>query len=109
MKKILNILLLVTLVLSMLAPMTSVGLHKMVSTLFLVLCIIHSIKHKSNMKWSRIGLLSVTILAFISGFLALIFDHNTIFSSIHTVISIIIACFISIHIFVFRSILFSKK
>lgn len=42
-KKILNILLLLTFILTLMVPITGIMVHKLVSALFLILCIIHTV------------------------------------------------------------------
>ena len=60
MKKVLNIALLITFIVSSLAPLTGVPIHKMASSLFLLLCIIHTIAYRRKLGAKR--WLMVTIL-----------------------------------------------
>lgn len=102
MKKLLNYLLLVTFVLTNLVPLTGVKVHKVVSVLFLLLCIVHTAVYWKKLSGKRIALLSVVVLAFASGVLGMIFYQYPIVIALHKAISIVSVFFLAIHIFVFR-------
>lgn len=103
MKKGINRLLLITFVVTMLAPITGLFIHKMASGLFLLLCLVHTILYRKKMFLRRIGVLLLTILSFLTGAFALIFHHITIFAALHVVLSVFLACFLAVHIFVFKN------
>ena len=99
--KILNILLLITFVLTIMAPLTGIMIHKMVSVLFLLLSLIHTIIYRKKMNWKRFLVLGVIVLAFVSGILGMFFDYIPMVSAFHTAISIASVFFLAIHIFVY--------
>ena len=102
MKKVLNILLLISFVLTNLVPLTGVTVHKAASALFLLLCIVHTIVYRKKCSGKRIGLLTAIVLAFLSGLFGMIFDQIPVILKLHTIISICCVFFLAIHIFVFQ-------
>ena len=100
--KILNILLLITFVITNMAPLTGIAVHKMVSVLFLLLSLIHTIIYRKKMNWKRYMVLGVIVVAFLSGIFGMVFDHIPMVSAFHTAISIVSVFFLAIHIFVYH-------
>ena len=108
MKKTLNFLLLITFVLTIMVPLTGVHLHKLASTLFLVLCLVHTILYRKRLNGKRYLLLGLILLAFLSGLFGMILDHIPLILVLHRCISIGVVFFAAIHIFVFHKKIRSK-
>ena len=102
MKKALNLLLLITFVLTIMVPLTGVHLHKLASTLFLALCFVHTILYRKQLNFKRYLLLALILLAFLSGLFGMILDHIPLLLILHRCISIGVVFFAAIHIFVFH-------
>ncbi len=109
MKKILNILLLITFVLTLLVPITGVQIHKLASTLFLLLCLVHTALHWSKMNARRYVVLGMVFASFLTGLFGLIFEEIPLVLAIHKVVSIAVVFFLAIHIFVFSRRLFPES
>ena len=101
-KKILNVLLLVFFVITIMVPITGVQVHKMVSTLFLILSIVHTCVYYKKFSAKKLMLLSVIVVAFLSGLFGMILDQFAIILILHKAISIASVFFIAIHIFVYH-------
>lgn len=101
-RRILNAALLISFLITILVPLTGIIIHKLASTVFLLLCLIHTLLCRKGMTAKRIGLLTVVVLAFTSGVLGLIFDEIPLVMALHKCISIGSVFFLAIHIFVFR-------
>ena len=99
-KKILNVLLLVFFVITIMVPITGVQVHKMVSTLFLILSIVHTCVYYKKLSAKKLMLLGGIVMAFVSGLLGMIFDQFASISILHKAISIASVFFLAIHIFV---------
>lgn len=100
-KKILNILLLLTFILTLMVPLTGIMVHKLVSALFLILCIIHTVVYWKKLNKKRIALLGVIFICFVSGILGMIFDQIPMVMAFHKLISIASVFMLAIHIFIF--------
>lgn len=100
--KILNWLLLASFVLTNLVPITGIMVHKMASAVFLLLCIIHTIVCRRQLKWRGLLLLALVVLAFLSGLFGMIFDQFPIILALHKVISIGSVFALAIHIFIYH-------
>ena len=100
--KIFNILLLITFVLTIMAPLTGIAVHKMVSALFLLLSLIHTIMYRKKMNWKRYVVMAVIVIAFVSGIVGMILDHIPMVLEFHKAISIATVFFLAIHIFVYH-------
>lgn len=100
--KILNILLLITFVITIMAPLTGMIVHKMASVIFLLLCLVHTIMYRKQMNWKRFLVLGIIITAFLSGIFGMIFDEVQVVLAFHKAISIVSVFFLAIHIFVYH-------
>ena len=98
----LNYLLIITFVLTNLVPLTGIALHKLSSVLFLLLCIIHTVKYRKRLQRKRIVLLGIVIHAFLSGLFGMIWDEIPLILAAHKVISIGSVFVLAIHIFIFH-------
>ena len=101
-KRILNYLLLILFVVTVMVPITGVHIHKMASTLFLILTIVHTVVYRRRLGAKKYLLLGVVVVAFASGLFGMILDQYPIVMTMHKVISIASVFFLAIHIFVYH-------
>lgn len=101
-KKLLNILLLVAFIITIMAPVTGIIVHKMASLLFLLLCLIHTVVYRDKMNGKRYAVIGMILLSFVSGIMGMILDHIPMVLAFHKAISILIVFFVAIHVFVFH-------
>ena len=102
MKKILNIALLISFVVTILVPLTGVHIHKLASTLFLLLSIVHTIIYRKKLGAKRWLLLAMILFSFATGLFGMILDRFPMILIIHHAISVALVFFMAIHIFVFH-------
>jgi hypothetical protein len=102
MKKVLNIALLISFVVTIMVPLTGIHIHKLASVLFLLLSIIHTVTYRRKLGTKRWLLLGLIIVSFATGLFGLILDQFPIVLILHRVISIAAVFFLAIHIFVFH-------
>lgn len=102
MKKLLNLALLISFIVTILVPLTGVHVHKLASTLFLLLTIIHTIVYRKKLGAKRYLLLALVLISFASGLFGMILDQYPLFLISHRVFSIGLVFFLAIHIFVFH-------
>lgn len=98
MKKILNMLLLLSFIITVMVPVTGIPVHKLASTVFLFLCMIHAAVYRKKINGKRWLLLAVILFTFASGVLGMVFDQMIA----HRVISVVVIFLLAIHIFVFH-------
>ena len=102
MKKLLNIALLVSFVVTVMVPLTGVHIHKLASVIFLLLSIVHTITYRKKLGAKRWLLLGLTIISFATGLFGMILDQLPMVLILHRTISIALVFFLAIHIFVFH-------
>ena len=102
MKKSLNIALLISFIVTIMAPLTGVHVHKMASVLFLLLSIVHTIVYRKKLGVKRWLLFGLIMISFATGLFGIILDQFPIILILHRSISIAVVFFIAIHIFVFH-------
>ncbi len=102
MKKLLNIALLISFVVTIMVPLTGIHIHKMASTIFLLLSLIHTVTYRKKLGAKRWLLLAVILISFATGLFGMILDHIPIVLILHCVISITLVFFLAIHIFVYH-------
>ena len=102
MKKVLNIALLISFVVTIMVPLTGVHIHKMASVIFLLLSIVHTITYRKKLGVKRWILLGLILISFGSGLFGMILDQFPIVLILHRVISIALVFFLAIHIFLFH-------
>lgn len=102
MKKLLNLVLLISFIITILVPLTGIHMHKLASVLFLLLSIVHTIIYRKKLGAKRWLLLGLILISFATGLFGMIFDHIPIVLILHRVISIALVFFLAIHIFVFH-------
>lgn len=109
MKKILNAVLFITFIMTIMVPLTGVHIHKLASTLFLLLSIVHTITYRNKLEMKRWMLLATIIISFVTGLFGMILDQFPIVLILHRAISIALVFFLAIHIFVFYRKLYREK
>lgn len=102
MKKVLNISLLISFVVTIMVPLTGVHIHKMASVIFLLLSIVHTIAYRKKLGVKRWMLLGLILVSFTTGLFGMILDQFPIVLILHRVISITLVFFLAIHIFLFH-------
>ena len=100
--RILNLLLLISFIVTMMVPLTGMMIHKLASVLFLLLCLFHTILYRKKMNGKRYALLGIIMVSFLSGIFGMIFEEIPMILAIHKAISIISVFFLAIHIFVYH-------
>ena len=109
MKKVWNLLLLISFVLTLFVPLTGIHVHKLASLLFLLFCLVHTGLHWKEMDGRRALVLGLIFVSFLTGLCGLIFEETPIVLSLHKVMSIAVVFFLAIHIFVFVSQIFPRR
>ena len=102
MKKLLNLALLVSFIVTVLVPLTGIHIHKLASVVFLLLSIVHTISYRKKLGTKRWLLLGLIVISFATGLFGMILDQFPIILILHRCISIALVFFLAIHIFVFH-------
>ena len=102
MKKILNIALFISFLVTIMVPLTGIHIHKMASVIFLLLSIVHTIAYRKKLCARRWLLLATIVISFFTGLFGMILDQIPIVLILHRAISIALVFFLAIHIFVFQ-------
>ena len=102
MKRILNVALLITFAMTIMVPLTGVHIHKLASTLFLLLSMVHTGIYRKKLGAKRWLLLVTILVSFATGLFGMILGQFPIVLSLHRAISIAVVFFLAIHIFVFH-------
>ena len=102
MKKTLNIALLLSFLVTIMVPLPGVQIHKLVSVLFLLLSIVHTIVYRKKLGVKRLLLLALIVISFATGLFGMILDQHPIILILHRCVSIALVFFLAIHIFVFH-------
>ena len=102
MKRVLNIALLVSFLVTIMVPLTGIHIHKLASVIFLLLSIVHTVTYRKKLGMKRWLLLGLIVISFASGLLGMILDHIPMVLILHRCISIALVFFLAIHIFVYH-------
>lgn len=102
MKKLLNIALLISFTATILVPLTGIHIHKLASSLFLLLSVVHTVVYRRKLGKKKYLLLALVLFSFISGLFGMILDRYPIILILHRVLSIAVVFFMAIHIFLHR-------
>ena len=102
MKKLLNLALLISFIVTIMVPLTGVHAHKIASVLFLLLSIVHTIVYRKKLGTKRWLLLALIVISFATGLFGMILDQFPIVLILHRCISIAVVFFLAIHIFVYH-------
>ena len=102
MKKILNIALLISFIVTIMVPLTGIHIHKLASVIFLLLSLVHTIAYRKKLGVKRWLLLTTIVVSFATGLFGMILDQFPIVLILHRTISITLGFFLAIHILVFH-------
>ena len=102
MKKLLNLLLLISFIVTVMVPLTGIHIHKLASVIFLLLCIVHTMVYRKKLQAKRWLLLVAVAVSFLTGIFGMILDQYPVVLVLHRCISIALVFFLAIHIFVFH-------
>ena len=95
--------LLVSFAVTVMVPLTGGHLHKLASTVFLLLCIAHTVIHRKRLAAKGAALLALVAACFVSGLFGMIFEEELPFIlMLHRALSIAAVFFLAIHILVFH-------
>ena len=102
MKRFLNIALLISFLVTIMVPLTGIHIHKLVSVVFLLLSIVHTIVYRKKLGAKRWLLLALIVISLATGLFGMILDQFPIILILHRCLSIALVFFLAIHIFVFH-------
>lgn len=102
MKRILNLALLTSFVVTVLVPLTGIRIHKLASVIFLLLSVIHTLVYRRKLGAKKYLLLALVAVSFLSGLFGMILDQYPILLVLHRCVSIAVVFFLGIHIFIYR-------
>ena len=102
MKRLLNLALLISFLVTIMVPLTGVHIHKLASVLFLLLSIVYTIVYRKKLGAKRWLLLALIVISFATGLFGMILDQFPIILILHRCLSIALVVFLAIHIFVFH-------
>ena len=102
MRKILNYLLAISFIVTIMVPITGIIVHKLASTLFLVLALIHVFLYRKRLDYKYVLVIVLTIVSFVLGILGLVLVEYPIVLVFHRTISIVLVCLLAVHIYRFH-------
>lgn len=102
MRRVLNYLFAISFVVTIMVPITGIIVHKLASTLFLVLALIHVFLYRKRLDYKYILVIVLTIVSFVLGILGLVMIEYPIVLTLHRTISIVLVCLLAIHIYRFH-------
>lgn len=102
MRRVLNYVLAISFVLTIMVPITGIMVHKLSSTLFLLLALIHVFLYRKRLDYKYILIIGLTILSFVLGILGLVLVEYPIVLILHRTISIVLIILLAIHIYKFH-------
>ena len=102
MRRVLNYLLAVSFIVTILVPITGIQIHKLASTLFLVLALIHVFLYIKRLDLKYIHIIVLTIVSFVLGILGLVLVEYPIMLTLHRTVSIVLIILLAIHIYKFH-------
>lgn len=102
MRRVLNYLLAISFIVTILVPITGIKIHKLASTLFLLLAFIHVFLYRKRLDYKYILVVGLTVLSFVLGILGLVMIEYPIVLVLHRTISIVLVCLLAIHIYRFH-------
>ena len=102
MRRVLNYLLAISFIMTILVPITGIMVHKLASTLFLLLALIHVFLYRKKLDYKYVLVIVLTIVSFVLGMLGLVLVEYPIVLILHRTISIVLVCLLAIHIYRFH-------
>ena len=100
MKRILDYSLAISFILTIMVPITGIIVHKLASTLFLVLALIHVFIYRKRLDYKYILIIVLTIVSFVLGILGLVLVEYPIILTLHRIVSIVLIILLAIHIYI---------
>ena len=92
MRRVLNYLLAISFIVAILVPITGIQIHKLASTLFLLLALIHVFLYRKKLDYKYVLVIVLTIVSFVLGILGLVLVEYPIVLILHRTISIVLVC-----------------
>ena len=102
MKRVLNYSLAISFILTIMVPIMGIIVHKLASTLFLVLALIHVFLYRKRLDYKYILIIGLTIVSFVLGILGLVLVEYPIMLTLHRTESIVLIILLAIHIYKFH-------
>lgn len=102
MRRVLNYLLAISFIVTILVPITGIQIHKLASTLFLLLALIHVFLYRKKLDYKYVLVIVLTIVSFVLGILGLVLVEYPIVLVFHRTISIVLVGLLAIHIYRFH-------
>lgn len=102
MRRVLNYLLAISFIVTILVPITGIMVHKLASTLFLLLALIHVFLYRKKLDYKYVLVIVLTVVSFVLGILGLVMVEYPIILTLHRTISIVLVCLLAIHIYRFH-------
>lgn len=102
MRRVLNYLLAISFIVTIMAPITGIRIHKLASILFLLLALVHVFMYRKRLDYKYILVIVLTISSFVLGILGLILVEYPIVLILHRTISIVLVCLLAVHIYRFH-------
>ena len=102
MRRVLNYLLAISFVVTIMVPITGIIVHKLASTLFLVLALIHVFLYRKRLDYKYVLVIVLTIVSFVLGILGVVLVEYPIVLVFHRTISIVLVCLLAVHIYRFH-------
>lgn len=102
MRKALNYLLAISFIVTILVPITGIKIHKLASTLFLLLALIHVFLYRKKVDCKYILVIVLTIVSFVLGILGLVMIEYPMILALHGTVSIVLVGLLAIHIYRFH-------
>ena len=79
-------------IVAILVPITGIQIHKLASTLFLLLALIHVFLYRKKLDYKYVLVIVLTIVSFVLGILGLVLVEYPIVLILHRTISIVLVC-----------------
>lgn len=102
MRRVLNYLLAISFIVAILVPITGIQIHKLASTLFLLLALIHVFLYRKKVDYKYVFVIVLTVISFVLGILGLVMIEYPIVLILHRTISIVLVGLLAIHIYRFH-------
>ena len=102
MRRVLNYLLAISFIVTILVPITGIKIHKLASTLFLLLALIHVFMYRKRLDLKYVLVIVLTVVSFVLGILGLVMIEYPIVLVLHRTVSIVLIFLLAIHIYKFH-------
>ena len=102
MRRVLNYLLAISFIVTILVPITGIQIHKLASTLFLLLALIHMFVYRKRVDYKYILVIVLTVVSFVLGIVGLVLVEYPMILVLHRTVSIALVFLLAIHIYRFH-------